>query len=60
MSSPGLEGGNENKIAMMFQVKAVSLDNWLDIKEKERRESKMTINIPVRDWRNDGGRSKKS
>lgn len=49
MSCLGLEGGNENKIAMMFTVKTVSLDNCLYIKEKERKESNMAINAPLRD-----------
>lgn len=36
MSSLGLEGGNENKTAMVLKVKTVSLDNYLDVKDKER------------------------
>ena len=60
MSSPGVECCNEKKITLIIKVKAASVDNCWDIKEKERRESKMTINVPLRDWRNDGDRSKKS
>lgn len=36
MSSLNLEGGNENKIAMMLKVKAAGFDNYLDVKDKER------------------------
>lgn len=60
VSSLGLESSDENKTAMMFKVKTVSLNNCVDIKQKERKESKMTINAPLRDWRNDGGRSQKA
>ena len=47
MSSLGLEHGTENKIAMMFTVKTRSLNNYLDAMDKERKESKKTINAPL-------------
>lgn len=59
VGSLGLERGDENKTAIMFKVKTVSLDHC-QVKQKERKESMVAINFLLEYERNVGGRSKKA